>query len=398
MASLNDELALRAALDDLATGQPEAPVERLSSIRGRHVRRRRAQGIAAGIVTAAVVVGALFGAGAIGRTNAVEPAQHRHLPSWALPWPDHRDPTTSDVLRQQAVAAWLANKDDNNTTTPSGPLHRVIWYLTAPIFGGTKVAVVFEVETLMGEHKLVAGYLNDRSGASKAGSWDLIDAPAPSPVGEPIGPERVQAPVVSFYADADLASGSNGVVLLTSPEAHQVYFGGGGGMHPLVHGFATAVVTHVRSRVQVAVEAADGTVLNGGFVGLVGNAQSQVPRLEHVPDLATQPAESKTLGGSVSGQGAFIDSSSDVLPIQGTRIYARCYGGRSLQVWIDSDIRGQRVTVPCDDREHVLLGPRLLASGLDVQFEGEAGTQTHGFGVNAPDLVAYQVAVGLLGR
>src|SRR5947199_3067665 len=90
MAFTTEEQALRSALDEVTLGQPEAPVDRAGAVRRRHVRRRQLQSVAAMAAVAVVAAGAVVVGGGIGGANKTE-SLNRPVPSWSLPWDDHRD-------------------------------------------------------------------------------------------------------------------------------------------------------------------------------------------------------------------------------------------------------------------------------------------------------------------
>ena len=394
----SDELAMRAALDDLTAGQPDAPVERLSTIRGRHVRRRRAQGIAACVATAAVVVGTLFGAGAIGRTGAVEPAQHRHLPAWALQWPDHRDPTIPANVTANALIAWRSRDGGAGTIgTQNDPFYaprRVIWYDAIFAAGRSHVVVAFEVERADGDHRLVVGYatadevMHGQEAVSKDGvsPWILYDVAAPRPTS-------------GVVLGLNLSVGYNNVVVvLTSPAARSALWQVIGadrrsrsGTIRLSSGYGESNTLQIRSRVTLAsVEDKSGQVLaRNVLVGVSGAPDSFVPQLAKVPDFVA--AGAGYVIGPITGQGSTYDV-DETTPQRGlTTIIARCYGGSSIRVALDADTAKQTVTIPCDDKQHAVPGPAWLrATEMDV---GSPGVYGHSIHVIAGKVVAYRVAV-----
>src|SRR5205807_4810075 len=100
MAMTTDEQAVRDALQELAIGQPDAPVDRFAGVRRRHYRRRRLQSAVAAAAVVVVAAGVVVGTSTGSHSGKVRPA-HRTTPSWALPWKDNLDPALS-ALRPSA--------------------------------------------------------------------------------------------------------------------------------------------------------------------------------------------------------------------------------------------------------------------------------------------------------
>ena len=110
MALTTDEQAMRNALQDLAGGQPDAPVDRLDGVRRRHRRRRTVQSVGAAVGVAALLAGGLSVASALRPSHdrptiAASPA----LP-WQLSWPERNDGTVD----KQRVLFWLGQQGFDN--------------------------------------------------------------------------------------------------------------------------------------------------------------------------------------------------------------------------------------------------------------------------------------------
>ena len=122
MALTTDEQAMRSALQDLAGGQPDAPVDRLDGVRRRYRRRRTAQSIGAALGVAALVGGGLAVASTL-RTTTAKPASVATNPPakyWQLTWPERSDGTVD----KSRVLFWLGQEGFDG-------LHDVRWLYAA---------------------------------------------------------------------------------------------------------------------------------------------------------------------------------------------------------------------------------------------------------------------------
>src|SRR3954451_3208124 len=110
MALTTDEQAMRTALQELAAGQPEAPVDRVAGVRRRHVRRRTAQSIGAALGVAALVAGGLSVASAVRPTHGPSTIAASPALPWQLSWPERNDGTVD----KQRVLFWLGQQGFDN--------------------------------------------------------------------------------------------------------------------------------------------------------------------------------------------------------------------------------------------------------------------------------------------
>jgi hypothetical protein len=391
MTFTDEERVLHRALGEGSLGQPDAPLDRMAGIRRRHARRRVAQATAAALTVVAVGLGAALTGGAF-RTSAAEPL-NRPVPSWALPWPDHRDGSVPQKVLDGAVIAWRHLTSANGSEAPVSAPKRVIWYVGQRIDAGRVIAVVFEVDGPV-EHRLVAGWVTasevDKGQPAFSQSstpWVLYDVAAPaSSFGGFVG--------LNAHGDAADAEGNfhNWVVLVTRPRAARLYISNSAGYRSIVDGLSVFDAGALRSPVDVTVTTASGSALASGRVGVPGAPQSRVPQLARVADLVGAGSGSAVLS-EFSGQGesAFSDGSVRAPAGTPTTIYARCFGARSIRVALEDERPTAGVTVPCDDRQHAVPGPSLKAASVGMPSGGKA----HLFFVHASEYAAWRVAVAI---
>ena len=385
---LTDEEALRSLLADATVGQPAAPVDRVASVRRRYVRRRTTQLGTLAAAVAAVVVGTVLVASPFGNSRT-EPA-NRSVPSWALPWPDHRDGSVSQTVLDQAVSAWRYFHADGYAAVLPAP-SKVIWYLGQRAVNGDKITVMFEVDGAEG-HRLIAGFAdaNDVGGNAPAqfdrGSspWVLYDVPAPSPDYRGFVGLNLTAP-----GAGSSSAYHNWIVVLTHPSAQQISWSGAGlagGAGRPDRGLVIADSGQPTGQVYAKVlDRADQTSVVGQQtpVGVPGNPKSTVPYLRPPAPLTGVPHGFRTMG-PITAQGSLMNSEMAFHRLGPTTIYARCYGAASMRVAIDTIRSGAGVILPCDNQQHALPGQSLRRN---------APTKGHLIAVHAADLVAWTVAV-----
>jgi hypothetical protein len=185
MAGMNGDLAVRSALADLTDGQPPMPPGRFQAVRRRVARRRRQQ-LAAAVVCAVAVTGVVVGLVRLPAVVRAQP-QARHVPGWALRWPDHRNGSVPQSVLNGAVLAW--RHEAPAVTSPAQiarhrQRYQVIWYVGQTIDHGRIVVVMFEVNGPAGR-QLVAGFapasqvMRDQPGWCRGLSpWVLLVADA----------------------------------------------------------------------------------------------------------------------------------------------------------------------------------------------------------------------------
>jgi len=101
--------------DELTLGQPQAPPDRYSMIR-RRARRQRLTRAAATLGVAAAVAAVAIGIATTSPSPVPPASKARHVPGWALPWPDHRN---GSVRQREASCC----RNDADQAEPKGVLH-----------------------------------------------------------------------------------------------------------------------------------------------------------------------------------------------------------------------------------------------------------------------------------
>ena len=390
MARIDVESALHEALTDAAIGQPAAPVDRLVGVRRRHQRRRIAQGVGAAVAVIAVVAGTVAGIGLPG-SHRVSPA-HRSLPSWALPWPDHRDHSVPQSVLDGAVTAWRHLASDQGGQAPVAAPSQVVWYLGNRIANGEVVAVVFEVAGVTG-HRLVAGWTSSDEvmqgqapydGQNASTPWVLYDVPAPASNFQ----KFIGLNVHGQSADTSM-NPDNWIVVLAGPNADLMHTGAVNvgapmavGDHALDQGLGIVDTGQLQSEVEVSVRYPDH-VWAGGNVGVTGAPES------FVPQLAAAPALTGVIGQTYasSGQGAEFNVDGTQPPhATSVTVYIRCLGPSPLRFTLDGQ-RSQSAQVTCDGQQHKIPGLRF---GQPTAIAGQAG---HTYDVHASKLTAWRYAL-----
>jgi hypothetical protein len=392
MGVMRDELLVRRLLGDLTADQPAPPADRYAAIRCRARRHRLTQ--AAG--TLAVVVAAAGLAIGIGvSASSVAPASRpRSVPSWALPWPDHRNGSVPQHVLDGAVAAWR-HEIALRAGTPLGTTARakVIWYVGQTVAHGQSVVVIFEVGSPAGP-RLVAGLAtasevtSGQPGWSRGFSpWVLYDVPAP---------QRAAGLAIGLNTDGPATvTGRNPddwIVVLAAPQVRDVAFTASGpsrsgattevlGVGTASHGLLIGDVGQVSGPVQL-------TKLDVGHhntlavpvnVEVPGSPRSQTPQLAMPAPIRVPPGLSEQV--ALTGQG----SSGSSLTTQGGRlaIVARCYGPSPLRLTYRTG-HGERAigTITCDDGAHELI-TKIRLSHPAV-----------GVSVHSSPLTAFRVVIG----
>ena len=182
--SVTTDQALRSALTDVVAGQPAAPHDRIDSVRRRHVRRRQSQLAALGTAAVVAVAGATLGVLSV-RSGGDDGTQFakRNVPSWALQWPDARDPSIPQKVLDGAVDAWSHAAggiviDYADSAAPIPDAQQVIWYRAAKVANASKIAVMFEVSSVYG-HQLVVGYASSDEVIDGQPGYDVTNAETP---------------------------------------------------------------------------------------------------------------------------------------------------------------------------------------------------------------------------
>ena len=164
MTPVTDEQVMRAALADLTDDQPPMPPGRLGAVRRRAIRHRRRQ-LAGAVVSALAVAGIIVGAGRLPGILHQQP-QARHVPGWALPWPDYRNGSVPQSVLNNAVLAWGdPAKYLQGSAAPSSPReiarlvasYHVTWYAGQTVAHGHDVVVMFEATSPDTGPQLVVG-------------------------------------------------------------------------------------------------------------------------------------------------------------------------------------------------------------------------------------------------
>ncbi|MDQ1683524.1 MAG: hypothetical protein QOC82_261 [Frankiaceae bacterium] len=410
-----EEQALRSALSDAVAGQPAAPYDRIDGVRRRHAHRRQRQ--LAAIATAAIVAvtGATFGILSARGDNGDVQLAKRDVPSWALSWPDARDPSIPQPVLDGAVDAWSHAAGIETATTALA--QHVYWYRAAKVAHGAEIAVMFEVVSAEYGNQLVVGYADTDQVSNGQPGYDVAQSETPwilSVVTAPVPTEHLvfginvhdsQPPATDTFGD-------NVIVVMADPRSRSVEWHVTGvdgqvrrAVSALSAGFAEVDTGQIRERVRIdAVRDDHGTVLAHDVgVGVPGAPDSYHAQLAEVPPFTDVP-DSNDAFGVTAGQGnSGYESQLDNWPMHGTTVYARCYGGAHIVVAIDADKPGHRVVIPCDDREHIIDGPPVLAHS-ELASEGmedsngnfvpnPPGNKNHAIQIQASDDTAWRVAV-----
>lgn len=183
---MNEELAVREALQDMTLGQPAAPVDRMTGVRRRHVRRRTAQLVVAAAVVALVAAGSVFIRSPF--SSDTEPANHGGA-SWMLPWPTRygaTDPTAAATTRAAAVSYY-------------NRFHGSAIHAVRTLYVGTPAGTNVQWVVVEARHQLIALESPD-----DGLSWTPYISPAPP----------ADSPVIGF---AGVSAGATDVLAIGAP-------------------------------------------------------------------------------------------------------------------------------------------------------------------------------------
>lgn len=391
-----DETAVKAMLHDAATGQPQAPANRAQAVRAR-IKRRRARTAAVVAAHAGLVIALVAGlAVALGPGRHQAAVSQPPRPSWALPWPDHRDGSAPQRVLDRAVLAWRHQAALTAGQSGLAPVSgQIAWYVGQKAANGQVVAVVFEAQTSSGP-QLVAGQapvseVMDGQPAWSGGStpWSLYTVPAPSPV---------PGLVLSLNLSGDAGTPSRGpddwVLVLARSRAWSVDYdlyavrgatkqliGGGGAM--LTDGLGVFDVGQITARVVLTqLLIGDRNVLPAPVpVGIPGSSGSQVPHLEMAGPITT-PSRF-IMAVEVTGQGPGGAGATSLSRGKLTLV-ARCFGEAPLRLLYRAP--SSLGTIPCDDRSHVLRTTVIIRRGENIT----------GLVINTSQLTSYRLAIGVI--
>jgi hypothetical protein len=394
----SDETRLRELFDEMTAGQPDAPPDRYSGIR-RRARRHRvmkaAGALAAGAAVAALAIGIATPAA------PVPPASgQRHVPGWALPWPDHRNGSVPQRVLDGAVTAWRHQSAAKNGTPMSATARApVIWYVGQTVAYGESVAAIFEVNTRAGR-RLVAGLASasqvmhgQPAWTDRSSPWVLYDVPAPRAVPGLVIGLNTRGAISRPGRNPD-----NWIVLLAEPQVQSATWQAPGpsssssssqgvsssfieriGLVSAVRGLAVADTGQITGQVQLdQLNAGHRNVLPRPVtVGVPGRRASDVPQLAAPGPIAAGHSFHSVI--EVTGQGT---SATDVGRLHGQlAVRARCYGPGPIQLTFSFGSTRDRLGLPrgaarpkqtalgsiaCDDLAHALATKIRLKPGHSV--------------------------------
>jgi hypothetical protein len=386
---------VRQMLDLLTADQPTAPADRAASVRRRVQRRRRnvaAATLAVAVGLSAVGVG-VARSGALGGGNG--PASGRAVPSWALPWPDHRNGSVPQKVLNGAVLAWRHQSELNTGSWAQTAPTKVIWYAGQTVVHGQVVAVMFEVAAPVG-HRLVAGWttasevMNGQPAWQNSSSpWVLYDVPAPR--SRPDLVIGLNTHGTTYKPDQNPDAW---IVALAAPDVRSMAFSAPAGPRPGMtaesfgvgttsRGLMIGDVGQITGPVQITkLMAGDRNVLPSAvIVGVPGAPASTVPQL-------ARPAPLRLVGfrgemGELDGQGEVSANNSSGRPQPIRVVVARCFGPAPLRILIGYGDRPHLAgLITCDDAMHVL------------RYHGPQPRHGNMIWVRTSMLTSYRVAYG----
>jgi len=402
-----DEQMLRSALADLTNDQPPMPPARFQSVRRRAIWHRRHQ-LTGALVSALAVAGIIVGAG---RVPGIlhQPPMARHVPGWALPWPDYRTGSVPQSVLNNAVLAWRI-QTTGVVTGHGGPMsprqiarlvapYHVTWYVGQTVAEGQDVAVIFEATSPDTGPMLIVGSATASDVMRGQPAWSG-DGSSPWALKSVTAPSRPDSfgPDISEYVPEQSASGTgtdNWIVVLPAPGYALTIRGatnaGGAditGIHS--HGVYVANAGQITADVLLGFGAGRGESVPVGIGGA-----PDTPTL--APPALTPPASFGKISG-ITGQGStpWLDDEST-----GTRsggpyaVIASCYNAPSGQAWWAHPAPGGhgplRIlinrhsigTIACDGQQHELAVPNSLLGRHGVLI-----------GASSSKLTSWQLAFG----
>ncbi len=398
MTPITDEQVMRRALADLTSDQPPVPPGRFQAVRRRAIRYRKRQ-LAGAAASALAVVAIGIGAGRL--PGFVQQPTARHVPGWALAWPDYRNGSVPQSVLDNAVLAWGdPAKTVLGSTAPSSPRdiarllasYHVTWYVGQTVAHGKDVAVIFEASSPDTGRQLVVGVARASEVMSRQPAWKGDASPwALTATAAPARPKAF-GPDISEYLPELSASGKridNWIVVLTAPDTRLRSWSaaipgrgyGGGVVHPA--GVYVANVGQVTSDVILTFASHGRTHIP---VGIAGHAP-EVPALAPPPAL-THPASFHPVF-SQPGQGNQTDDIGGETASAGPyAVLGRCYNappivfnglptGASGHGPLEITINGHSIgTIACDGQQHDLTVPRSLVPRHRMFFGKRSSAMT----------------------
>jgi hypothetical protein len=394
MTPITDEQMLRSGLADLTNDQPPMPPARFQSVRRRAIRHRKRQ-LTGALVCALAVAGIVVGTG---RVPGIlhQPPVARHVPGWALPWPDYRNGSVPQSVLNNAVLAWGdPAKYVQGSVAPSPreaarlvASYHVVWYAGQTVARGQDVVVMFEANSpgaLAADGSAATGPQLVVATASASGvmsgqpawmgdtsPWALTTTPAPARPSS-FGPD------ISEYIPELSASGTaidnwdNWIVVLPAPGSR---FSGWAattnagrtsitGLAP--HGVFVADVGQVTADVALRFGSGPGDWVPVGLPGApavpsLASPQALVPpasfqMISSMTGQGTQPSAQDLSVTASGGPYAVLANCYNALP-NGNGIGKPTPGGHGrLVIMINSHRVG---SVLCDDKQHELTIPRSM--------------------------------------
>ncbi|MBO0823948.1 MAG: hypothetical protein J2P27_08825 [Actinobacteria bacterium] len=416
MTRADTDLAIRTALSDLTAEQPPAPHDRFQAVKQRAIRHRRRQ-LAGAVVTVVAALGLV--AGLVQLPKLRLGPQARALPSWALPWPDHRDGSVPQSVLDRAVLAWQylyppnTPPDGGSGTVPApGTSERqvtkqasrypVVWYVGQTIDNDHQVVVMFEAAGPAG-HELVVGQANasevmhnQPAWSDSVSPWVLTRVPAPSPRRPPVA--------IGEYAAGQLPQntdhfGDNWMVVLMAPDVQRLTWTAETAGGQAVGSKSTSAGLVIADTGQVTGPIHLTRMLTGHgnrlgrpmLVGIPGEARAKlasgtgpgVPQLAAPPALS-EPASFSGIAGTV-GQGDIQNEQVGYPPPRsGSKfvVFGICYGPKPLVIQVNSHTIG---TLACDSLTHQLSEPVTFLNSRALDWF-----------VHTSSLTAYRVDIGVL--